>query len=268
MRNSMTFIKAAQKAHVGVNPPLRHSTHLVVSLIFSIVVLMHGAWCAAQGQPANRSHSIQPTFAIFRANAHDRPVSSVLWSDLVAALHEELESGDPELQQAARSAGLSVDSDLHIQFLRGDQVTPGIVVDHLITVYLHGDCSTDPGVRYPITEKRQVAGPLGWVLMDHGQIKPFIHVDCDHLAQLLRTSARARVDGDHNQRMADAIAHVILHEWIHIESQNPGHAHSGLAKAEFSVNDLLSHPAPRKAQLSPSHSESNPAPVDASQGKR
>jgi len=38
---------------------------------------------------------------------------------------------------------------------------------------------------------------------------------------------------------------VILHEWIHIATQNPGHSSHGLAKARFGVNDLAPQaPAP------------------------
>lgn len=268
MRNATAFTKPAQGAHLTMKQPKRRCSRLMVSFILSLGILLHSAWSVAQDQPTNQSHIIQPTLAIFRANAHDQPIPSGLWSDLVVALREELESGAPELQQAADSAGLPVAADSSIQILRGDQIAPGIVVDHLITVYLHGDCTTDPGIRYPIAEKHQVSGPLGWVLMEHGQIKPFIHVECDHLAQLLRTSALARVNGDRNQRMAAAIAHVILHEWIHIESQNPRHAHRGLAKAEFSVDDLLSHRILSKAQLAPSHCESHPAPAEFSYGQR
>jgi hypothetical protein len=42
---------------------------------------------------------------------------------------------------------------------------------------------------------------------------------------------------------AVAIARVILHEWIHIATQSPGHAPDGLGKAAFRPRDLVAHAA-------------------------
>ena len=45
--------------------------------------------------------------------------------------------------------------------------------------------------------------------------------------------------------MAHAVARVILHEWIHIATQNSGHSSYGLTKARFGVDDLAPQaPAP------------------------
>ena len=258
--------QSVQRGREGKQSTLLTALRFSFSVLFAFIVI--GAWRSAQGQSSNSAQIIQPTLAIFRANEHDRPIPNALWSALVQALHDELGSGVPELREAVNPSGMAIDSDRAVQILRGDQIAPGIVVDHPIAVYLHGDCTTDPGVRYPIGEKREISGPLGWVLLDHGHIKPFIHVDCDRLAQVLRTSALTRTDGDRNQRMASAIAHVILHEWIHIASQNAHHAHSGLAKAEFSVNDLLSPSALHKAQLSPDHCEHHSGAPELSKGGR
>jgi len=46
---------------------------------------------------------------------------------------------------------------------------------------------------------------------------------------------RPRLD----QVMSEAVARVIVHEWVHIATQNPGHAREGVAKSSFSVFDLL-----------------------------
>jgi hypothetical protein len=32
---------------------------------------------------------------------------------------------------------------------------------------------------------------------------------------------------------------VIVHEWVHVATQNPGHAREGVAKSSFDVLDLL-----------------------------
>jgi hypothetical protein len=80
---------------------------------------------------------------------------------------------------------------------------------------------------------------LGWVRLNHGHIEHFIHVECTRLAQTLASQTYG-LDRDQQDRlMARAIARVILHEWIHIATQNSGHARDGLAKAAFSPRDLI-----------------------------
>jgi hypothetical protein len=39
--------------------------------------------------------------------------------------------------------------------------------------------------------------------------------------------------------MAEAMARVIMHEWIHIATQSARHGHRGVSKSIFSVRDLL-----------------------------
>jgi len=38
---------------------------------------------------------------------------------------------------------------------------------------------------------------------------------------------------------AEAIARVILHEWVHVATQNPRHTEQGISKQTFGVKDLL-----------------------------
>jgi hypothetical protein len=46
--------------------------------------------------------------------------------------------------------------------------------------------------------------------------------------------------------MAQAIAHVLIHEWIHIATQRPSHDAQGLTKASISVNELIADPSDRR----------------------
>src|SRR5579863_8997671 len=82
---------------------------------------------------------------------------------------------------------------------------------------------------------------LGWVWRVRGRIEPFIHVDCTQIAQELGPVALGM---DRNRRdtvMGEAMARVILHEWIHVATQNPKHARDGVAKARFDLVDLLAY---------------------------
>jgi hypothetical protein len=42
--------------------------------------------------------------------------------------------------------------------------------------------------------------------------------------------------------MAQAIAHVVIHEWIHIATQSPGHGARGITKQFLSAAELTAEP--------------------------
>ena len=160
----------------------------------------------------------------------DWPMSDEFWPIIVSALHEELASGAPETRFLPGGATA-------VQILRGDKIAPGLNADNPITIYLHGDCCPAFVSYWPALELRG----FGMGSANHGHIEPFVHVECTRLAQTL-ASQTYRLDRDQQDRlMARAIARVILHEWIHIATQNPGHARDGLAKAMFSPRDLIAN---------------------------
>jgi len=172
---------------------------------------------AALSQPVSTP---QTTVIIFA----DRPLQPGEWTALSAALRTDLNTGDKELAPLDHQA----------DFVRGDALRSGLEVRSAITVYLHGDCSLQPGGR------RTAWGvPLGWVRRVDGRIEPFIHVDCTNIANVLAPQARFLGPEHRTDIMAGAVARVILHEWIHVATQNSGHAEEGIAKARFGVNDLI-----------------------------
>jgi hypothetical protein len=120
-----------------------------------------------------------------------------------------------------------------VALVRGDTMTRGIEVSKPILVYLHGDCTLVPMARYtPL-------GALGWVWRVHGRIEPFIHVDCSEIAQELGPLVLGMNRKRRDTVMGEAMARVIVHEWIHVATQNAGHAKHGVAKSSFGVADLL-----------------------------
>jgi hypothetical protein len=154
----------------------------------------------------------------------DRSMPDAQWPALFAALRAALANPSPGLQSLDPSA----------EFLRGDLIHPGIQVDNAIAVYFHGDCTLTPAPR-----RTAFAVPLGWVRRVNGRIEPFIHVDCTHIAQMLGPQALGQDRESSSRIMAGAIARVILHEWIHIATQNSTHAEQGISRPEFSVPDLM-----------------------------
>jgi hypothetical protein len=154
----------------------------------------------------------------------DRSMQPEQWNALFAALRSGVVNGGAETQPLDRNA----------DFVRGDEVVPGFLVDSAITVFLHGDCTLSP-----LQYRTAFAVPLGWVRRVDGRIEPFVHVDCTRIGQVLGPQAMWMNKEHRTQAMAEAMSRVILHEWIHIATQNAGHAERGIAKAEFGIADLM-----------------------------
>jgi hypothetical protein len=182
------------------------------------------------GQPSARRP--ETTLAIF-PDPKGKPMPEELWQALVAAIRAELNSNRPEIRAIADPRSL-----LETQILRGDKIAPGLEVADPIPVFLHGDCETAPRPHFSAWDQPERSDALGWVIETHGHIEPFIHVDCKRIGQMLWTRGNFCDRNQRDRLMAEAVARVILHEWIHIATQNPGHSSHGLSKANFGINDL------------------------------
>jgi hypothetical protein len=253
-----------------------HIAPLLLSFLLALPPLLPRASCAVQASVTDQIPDQAPaaqTLAIFT----DRHIPDDLWPALVDALHEELDSGSLETrvllgEMTGHATGPATDQasgkdiSRQVQIVRGDTIGPdGLIGERSITVYLHGDCKIIPRPRpvYPHNAVPEVSGPLGWVLSNRGHIGPFANVECDHLAEMLAIQAFGLNREGRNRLMAVAIARVILHEWIHIATQNPHHSGRGLTKAYFGVGDLLVHPAkatvPPDTRLPDKHDDSRPS---------
>ncbi len=166
----------------------------------------------------------------------DQSLPSGEWPALFAALRSALAGGAGEMRV------LHPDPIL----IRADDMAPGTLVQSPVVVFLHGDCRLEP--RPPQDTSGAV---LGWVWLSHEAgrpiIQPFVHVDCTVISEVLGQRSLGMSDSERDDAMADAIAQVILHEWIHIATQNAGHEPSGVMKAAFGPDDLLRAYRPAKA---------------------
>jgi hypothetical protein len=156
----------------------------------------------------------------------DRRIDDNAW----AALFDALRKGRFDAASASQAMAGPV------EIVRGDTMVRGLTVDKSITVYLHGQCSLQPAMWQPMPAGTST---LGWVLRVHGQIEPFIHVDCGSIAQMMARLALGLSTDRRRVVMSEAMARVILHEWMHIATQSSRHTAAGLSKAEFAVPDLL-----------------------------
>jgi hypothetical protein len=153
-----------------------------------------------------------------------------LWPALFEALHADLADGAGELP-----TGLALDKEPIV--LRGSEDLRGVLFSKVISVKLLGRCDV-----FAQADRPALSGPLGWVLMVSGKVQPFVSIDCARLAQVLRPRLAGLSAESRRYAMAQAIAHTLIHEWIHIATQNSSHGARGIAQANLSVDELIAGP--------------------------
>ncbi|HLY42864.1 MAG TPA: hypothetical protein VKR52_16740 [Terracidiphilus sp.] len=195
--------------------PLRPVTFLAGLAL--LVVLPHGALASDETAVTNLVHTSIVVFA-------DQKLPGAQWQLLFAALRKNLSAVATEEKHI----------DSVPEFLRGDELAPDRAVNSSILVSLHGDCILIP------QQPRYIWGKaLGWVPEVRGQIEPFVHIECTHIGELLGPAAMTMSSDERAAAMSEAIARVILHEWVHIATQNSAHGASGITKRAFDVQDLI-----------------------------
>jgi hypothetical protein len=187
--------------------PMRVLSDLIW-LFVALASLISSGFARAQAVP-------RATLVVFA----ERPMSDVQWTALSTALRREI-ADEPQLKAGA-------------ELLRGETMPRGLEVTNPISIYLHGECDLI------VVPQPRPLGALGWVRRVHGEIEPFVHVDCGKIAQELGPVAFGMSSNRRQVVMGEAVARVIAHEWIHIATQNPGHTEDGVAKSSFGILDLL-----------------------------
>ena len=193
---------------------------------FLLMIVLFAAWFNVERVLAETPAAAGPhttTMIVFA----ERIMPEGEWTALMDSLRRGAASAAEETPQLR--GGFEV--------LRGEMIPRGLHVDVPISIYLHGDCRLVPR---PFTIAR---GTLGWVMRVNGRIEPFVHVDCTRLVEMLSPMALGMTQNRRNTVMGEAITRVILHEWIHIATQNAKHARRGVEKSEFGVMDLLADDA-------------------------
>ena len=173
-------------------------------------------------------HAQQPgTAVIFYAQPQ---LNDDLWPDLLQSLHADLAAG---IGEAPNGFALQQNP----AYFRGNDLALGTIFSRVIVVKLLGRCDV-----LPQSDGSSLDGPLGWVWQVSGKIQPFIFVDCERIAQALRSRSAGLDQYARRHAMAQAIAHVVIHEWIHIATQSTRHNSRGISQAYLSVNDLIEEP--------------------------
>lgn len=185
----------------------------IAGLVVALVWTGGNAWAAIVASP-------RVTLIVFS----DQRMPDSEWNALSGGLQEEVTRTAVETHLLPSA----------MEIVRGSEVAPRFHVEEPVSVYLHGECSL-----IPHTSRHVVQGPLGWVLRDHGQIGPFIHVDCSRIADMVGQYALGMNRERREAAMAEAIARVVMHEMIHIATQSAAHTPGGVEKSVYSVADLI-----------------------------
>jgi len=156
----------------------------------------------------------------------DKQVSDALWQPLFTAIKEDLSEENYR--------GLD---DRSPRLVRACEVLPGQEFGSVVEVKLLGRCDVPQQAYRPLKP-----GPLGWVLRVHGEIQPYIYVDCTRMAQTLNATTLGMSTEQRTRAMSQAISHVLVHEWIHIATQNNGHTAHGISEAQLTASTLVAEP--------------------------
>jgi hypothetical protein len=190
-----------------------------ISLLLTILLLSF--WPREEARAQSGVESAPPTTLVIFAE-HKMEASE--WSALFDAL-----------EKSARATAVTTPAlGGEFSLVRGDTMPRGLAFERSISVYLQRDCRLAPR---PVWGER--GGVLGWVYSIPGGIAPFIHVDCGKIAEQLEPIAPGMSRGRLDILMGEAVARVIVHEWVHVATQSAGHRGNGVAKSTFGVADLL-----------------------------
>jgi len=155
----------------------------------------------------------------------DKQVSDTLWQPLFSAIQDDLAKENYAIPDRAP------------HLMRSSEIHTGEEFGRVVEVKLLGRCDVAQQAYRPLKP-----GPLGWVLRVHGEIQPFIYVDCTRMAQVLDPTTISMPTQQRIRAMSQAISHVLVHEWIHIVTQNSGHTTHGISEAQLTPATLVAEP--------------------------
>ena len=163
-------------------------------------------------------------------------VNDELWPVLFQSLRVDLAAGSDESPKG-------VVLDRNPALTRHNDLVPETAFGFVLQVKLLGSCNLASAGYYPFPN-----GPLGWVKMASGHLQPLISIDCVRLAQLLAPQACNLDKQGRRRAIAQAIAHVLIHEWIHITMPRPSHDVHGIMQSSISVKELVAAPRDKRSQ--------------------
>jgi hypothetical protein len=144
--------------------------------------------------------------------------------DVLAAMSRELDA-------LMRAAGFRV-------ILRGaDGSATSGGAEHLVLVEMRGLCVAQFSTLAAAPLLSSV--PLASSSVADGKVLPFTSVDCSALNRFLAPVALNQPQAEQDFLYGRSLARLLAHEFYHVLAQTENHAPAGIAKARFSIADLL-----------------------------
>lgn len=102
--------------------------------------------------------------------------------------------------------------------------------DRVVSIRVRGNCDASAGMRRT---------PLGTTHVCDGRVLPFIDIDSDRIAAMLRSDLAPLGPYAWEPTMGQALGRVAAHELFHVLANTQEHGRQGLAKPQFTRADLL-----------------------------
>jgi hypothetical protein len=158
------------------------------------------------------------TLALYAGQAHGLDASAT-------------QSAQRELQRLLAPAGIE------LLWKNLENRKPGEQFDHVVVVSFDRSCSAPAIANTSKTPNAEVA--LADSSVSDGRVLPFIRVDCAYLAEMLDPALRVMSAAQRNAAIGRALGRVVAHEIYHVIGGTTEHQARGVAKAAFSVRDLM-----------------------------
>jgi hypothetical protein len=108
----------------------------------------------------------------------------------------------------------------------------------LVVLEMRGTCGM-PGGNYRLERSVASGASLAETSVSGGVVMPFSRINCSNLTRLIGPMLADEAGAQRDYLYGRAMARVAAHELYHVMMGSREHTHQGVAKASFSVNDLL-----------------------------
>lgn len=111
-------------------------------------------------------------------------------------------------------------------------------VSNLIVLELRGTCGLPPGTSHMDPAVNSGSSLAQTLVSPHG-VTPFSWVNCANLTRMIGPALAEEPGAMRDYLYGRAMARVVAHEIYHVVMGSREHSHSGVAKADFTVNNLI-----------------------------
>lgn len=165
------------------------------------------------------SHSGSTDLAVYLSTSPNQPAAP-------------LDNMQRELSAIMQAAGY------HVVYADPRSPDPESQYSSLAVLELHGTCGMPAGT-YRVERAVASGASLAETSVSAGVVLPFSRINCANLTRLIGPVLADESGAQRDFFYGRAMARVAAHEFYHVMMGSRGHEHDGVAKASFSVNDLL-----------------------------